>query len=125
MGFFSWKTLDTKRSIVNCFSEKRTFTVYMHDDKGNKWREDSYEGYGEFGGKDYYELLAEMNGVTCDYVGEEYTDYMRDKGIDIAFDDNPSGYYKEGVRYPNLVERLDWQYINKCNESCEAQGYFL
>ena len=125
MGFFSWKTLDTNRSIANVYSRRNTFTVYMHDDKGNKWREDSYEGYGEFGGKDYYELLAEMNGVTCDYVGEDYTDYMRDKGIDIAFDDNPSGYYKEGVRYPNLVEGLHWQYVNECNESCEAQGYFL
>jgi|SRR6056300_483285 hypothetical protein len=125
MGFFSWKTLDTDRSIANVYSKRNTFTVYMHDDKGNRWREDEYQGYGVFGGKDYYELLAEMNGVTCDYVGEEYTDYMRDKGIDIAFDDNPSGCYKEGVRYPNLVESFHWQYLNKCNESCEAQGYFL
>ena len=29
------------------------FTVYLHDDKGRKWQEDNYEGYGVFGGKDF------------------------------------------------------------------------
>ena len=63
MGFFSWKTQDTDRSIANNYSTRKTFTVVMIDNKGNKWVEQSYEGYGVFGNKDYYELLAEMNGV--------------------------------------------------------------
>ncbi len=62
MGFFSWITQDTDRSIPSTYSDRRTFPVYMHDNKGNVFKEDNYEGYGEFGGKDYYELLAEMNG---------------------------------------------------------------
>jgi len=62
MGFFSWKTQDTKRSIANVFSGKPVFTVYMIDHKGNKWEEPAYGGYGDFGGKDFYVLLAEMNG---------------------------------------------------------------
>lgn len=33
----------------------------MTDDKGNKWTDDHYEGYGRFDGKDYYVLVAEMN----------------------------------------------------------------
>jgi len=33
----------------------------MKDNKGNSWKEDDYKGYGEFGGKNYYELLTEMN----------------------------------------------------------------
>ena len=64
MGFFSWKTSDTGRSIANHFSSRDTFPVYMKDDKGNVWIERNYGGYGEFGQKDYYELLAEMNGYT-------------------------------------------------------------
>ena len=34
----------------------------MTDDKGNRWEESNYDGYGVFGGKDYYALLDEMNG---------------------------------------------------------------
>ena len=52
MGFFSWKTQDTDRSIPNVFSNRTTFKVVMVDDKGNKYVEENYEGYGEFGGKE-------------------------------------------------------------------------
>lgn len=125
MGFFSWITQDTNRSISNSYSNEGTFTVTMMDDKGNRWVEENYEGYGEFGGKDFYELLAEMNGVTSDLEGEEYTDYMRGKGIDIAFKDNPTGDNTTGVIYPNLVEHpTDWVFNGKGPESCEYQGYF-
>jgi len=68
MGFFSWKTQDTDRSISNTYSNVKTFTVEMIDNAGNIFTEDNYEGYGRFGGKDYYELLAEMNG----FVSEKY-----------------------------------------------------
>ena len=73
MGFFSWKTQDTDRSIPNRWSTRKPFTVVMLDDKGNKWFEQNYDGYGRFGGKDYYELLAEMNGLVSIKTGEEYT----------------------------------------------------
>jgi len=107
MGFFSWKTQDTDRSIHNCYVENRKpFTVYMRDDKGNVWREDNYEGYGEFGGKDFYELLAEMNGKKT-----------RFDGIDIAFGNEP-------FKSPNLTEREDCTYNWRGPEECEYQGYF-
>jgi len=126
MGFFSWKTQDTDRSIANNYSTRKTFTVVMIDNKGNKWFEQSYEGYGIFGGKDYYELLAEMNGLTCDYVGEKYTDYMRGEGIDLAFKNGDgSGVGTEGIYYPNLIEMADgWVYEMAGPDSCESQGYF-
>ena len=108
MGFFSWKTNDTNRSIANAFSNRETFTVHMIDDKGNVWTEDNYEGYGVFGGKDYYELLAEMNGKES----------SRDAGIDLAFDAN-----ERDVKYPMLVESVrEWK--NEEPESCDYQGYF-
>ena len=39
MGFFSWKTQDTDRSIANAYSGNYTFEVTMSDNKGNKWVE--------------------------------------------------------------------------------------
>ena len=74
-GQFSWMTQDTEQQIGSERENTLPF-VYMHDDKGNKWLEKNYEGYGEFGGKDYYELLDQMNGGSGD----------RSEGIRLAFD---------------------------------------
>jgi len=125
MGFFSWNTQDTDKSIANQYSNRKTFRVQMLDNKGNVWTEDDYEGYGRFGGKDYYELLAEMNGFTSDKTGDEYTNEARGFGIDIAFKDNGSGVATEGVYYPNLIEKADgWVYEMGGPDSCDYQGYF-
>ena len=130
MGFFSWRTQDTDKSIANKYSTRFTFGVDMVDNKGNVWREIDYDGYGVFGGKDYYELLAEMNGVVerdkVELQGEAYTDYMRGKGIDLAFSKgNGSGVGTEGIYYPNLVEQADgWVYEMAGPDSCEYQGFF-
>ena len=114
MGFFSWKTQDTDISIANQYSTRNTFRVQMLDDKGNVWTEDNYDGYGEFGGKDYYELLAEMNGLASD----------RMLGIELAFKESPNGDNPE-VKFPNLVEMAEeWPYDPKGPESCEWQGFF-
>jgi hypothetical protein len=97
----------------------------MLDNKGNVWTEDNYEGYGRFGGKDYYELLAEMNGFTSDKTGEVYTDEARGEGITLAFDGNGSGVATKGVYYPNLVEQAKgWRYEMGGPDSCDFQGYF-
>ncbi len=121
MGFFSWRTQDTDKSIANKWSARDTFRVQMMDDKGNVWTEDSYDGYGEFGGKDYYELLAEMNGITANNPDE-----LRGKGIELAFSkNNHSGVGTEGVLYPNLVEMAEgWRYDPMGPDSCEDQGFF-
>jgi hypothetical protein len=67
----------------------------MFDNKGNKWLEKRYEGYGDFGGKDYYELLAQMNGMA---------NPDRSEGISLAF----SG--KKGILYPALVVDPNFNY---------------
>ena len=115
MGFFSWKTNNSDRSIANRYSDRSTFKVYMRDNKGNVWVEEDYEGYGRFGGKDYYELLAEMNGEGSD----------RDKGIWLQYD-------SKGINiiYPALFEAFEgadseWEdYRGVAPEDCEYQGYF-
>jgi len=108
MGFFSWETQDTNESIPNHYSDRSVFTVYMHDHLGNVWKEDKYEGYGVFGDKDYYDLLAEMNGLEG-----------RDEGIELAFANPP-----RPCLFPNLTRRNDWKYKNQQPENCEGQGYF-
>ena len=67
-----------------------------------------------------------MNGLTCEYEGEKYTDEMRSKGIDLAFSKgNGSGVGTEGVYYPNLIELADgWVYEMMGPDNCENQGYF-
>lgn len=112
MGFFSWHTNDTDRSIANRYSNHKTFTVYMHDNKGNVWIEKAYDGYGRFGGKDYYELLSEMNNLGS----------SRETGIWLQFEAN-----QKDVIYPALFEHSTstWEsYQGQKSPSCPDQGYF-
>lgn len=89
-GQFSWMTHDSNTQIGS--EKQNTIRVTMFDDKGNKWEEKKYDGYGEFGGMDYYELLAQMNGI-------ENAD--RGDGIAIAFDKKK---VKGKVLFPALIE---------------------
>ena len=89
MGMFSWFTQDTNHRIVNGENHK----VIMTDNKGRKYIEYCYEGYGVFGGKDYYELLAEMNGLGSD----------RSAGVKLAFEGSPYGD-NPNCLHPSLTE---------------------
>lgn len=82
----------------------------MHDNKGNRWEETEYEGYGVFGGKDFYELLAEMNGI------EGSADQKRSEGISLAFSDRPH-------ISPNLTRSANWKWVNRSPESDPNQGW--
>ena len=139
MGFFSWRTSDTQRSIANNYSERSTFPVVMIDDKGNTFVETDYEGYGVFGGKDFYQLVAEMNNPQECNSNE---DHDRSIGINIVFDNNPSGDItmdrKMEVKVPVIVERSQIEHLGLDNKEamasvwraneppigCEYQGYF-
>jgi hypothetical protein len=98
-GQFSWMTHDTGEQIGSGPLNK--IRVYMYDNEGNRWEERNYEGYGEFGGKDYYELVATMNGYDAD----------RQKGIDLAFGKLKTKDKKRKVLYPALVTdpRYNWK----------------
>ena len=119
MGYFSWHTCDTDRSIANNDSDRETFKVHMIAPDGRAFTEEDYGGFGVFGGKDFYDLLAELNGLGTD----------RSAAIALCFKDNPSGDDNIGVIYPKLVEELSWdvegQYANLPNpRSCDEQGFF-
>jgi len=108
MGFYSWFTQDTNRSISNVYSSRPFFRVFMLDHLGNMWRENCYEGYGVFGCKDYYELMAEMNGLNS-----------IEETVDLYFEPN------ESILFPNLVEYPNkWVWINQKPKDCPHQGFF-
>jgi hypothetical protein len=89
-GQFSWFTQDTGQQIGS--EEENMIPVYMFDDKGKYYYEKNYDGYGVFGGMDYYELLDKMNGGGGD----------RSRGIDLAFDKVKTD---SEILYPALVTR--------------------
>lgn len=111
MGFFSFLTTDTNESIANVYSGRKRFTVHILDNKGNVWTEHNYEGYGVFGDKDIYELIAEMNGKKT-----------RGDGINL--------YYKENsvneILFPNIVRNMDKSTVWKNTRliDCPQQGFF-
>lgn len=67
MGFFSYNTCDTQKSIANNYSTRHTFTVHLITEDGQVFTENDYEGYGDFGGKDIFSLTSQING----FVGTE------------------------------------------------------
>ena len=103
-GQFSWMTMDTDEQIGS--ETENTIEVYMVDNMGNEYFEPEYDGYGNFGGKDYYDVLATMNGFTQEDVGIKNkkgheTTELRSIGIDLAFELLEP---KEGeVLFPALV----------------------
>ena len=116
MGMFSYFTQDTHERIVN----GRPMHVVMTDNKGNQYVEECYEGYGVFGGKDYYELLAEMNGYAADEFGGD-KERLRQKGIDLAFDGNPHGM-NPNVLHPSLTTK-GWYCNGEAPEPDPDQGF--
>ena len=115
-GQFSWMTHDTGKQIGS--ERQNTIDVWMYDNEGNSWYEDRYEGYGVFGGMDYYELLAKMNGYSEEDLEDKkvlkamrYGKEMRDIGISLAFDRLPTKDKKRKVLFPALSSspRYNWK----------------
>lgn len=114
MGQFSWITQDTNEAIRESYGCKNVAltTAYMHDDKGNVWEETSYEGYGVFEGKDFFVLLAEMNG----FEGELET--LRTRGIQLIY-----GTDGKKIKSPNLTRNKEWSWIDESPEDDPNQGW--
>ena len=94
-GQFSWMTQDTNQQIGS--QEENMIPVYMYDNEGNSYYENNYDGYGEFGGVDYYELLDKMNGGDGD----------RSRGINLAFEKIKTD---SEILYPALVTKPDFNW---------------
>ena len=119
-GQFSWMTQDTGQQIGS--QDENMIPVYMFDDKGKYYYENNYDGYGEFGGKDYYDLVAEMNGYTADDAekfGGTFGE-LRGIGIKLAFGELEP---KNGgpVLFPALVTKPDKFNYKSHNFAVEAE----
>lgn len=109
MGFFSWHKSDDGREIRNKWAGKRATPCKMLDDAGAEYVERDYDGYGIFGGVDYYALLDRMNGGTGD----------RDRGISLDFSGKP-------VKRPKLVSlkcKTPWHELPD-SKIAARQGYW-
>jgi hypothetical protein len=119
-GQFSWMTQDTGQQIGS--QDENKIPVYMFDNKGKYYYENDYDGYGEFGGKDYYDLVAEMNGYTADDAekfGGTFGE-LRGIGIKLAFGELEP---KNGgpVLFPALVTKPDKFNYKSHNFAVEAE----
>ena len=107
-GQFSWMTQDTEQQIGS--ERQNTIDVYMYDNEGNQYYEKKYDGYGEFGGMDYYALLAKMNGYSDEDLSKKGME-MRDLGIDLAFKKLKTKAKGGKVLFPALVTdgKYNWK----------------
>jgi len=115
-GQFSWFTYDTDQQIGS--ERENTIDVWMYDNQGNSWYEKHYQGYGVFGGMDYYELLAKMNGYSEEDLEDKkvskamsYGKEMRDIGISLAFKKLKTKDKGKKVLFPALVAdgKYNWK----------------
>ena len=114
MGFFSWKTSDTKKSISNRYSVRGALPVYLITPYNEKIFEPNYEGYGVFGGQDAYALLAKWNcPEKCN------GDVGHDRYIGILLK-------AKELKYPlKFAEDSGFNYEDlEAAENCPEQGYF-
>lgn len=115
MGFFSWVTSDTNRSVSNVYSDRGTFPVYLLQPQGKPIFEEEYEGYGEFGGYDIFELVAKWNDEGL------YDKDDREVGIEIAHNDE----LNFALKYPiKIVEHPMPYELASPSKTCPDQGFF-
>lgn len=119
MGFFSWLTCDTNESISNRYSVRGPLTAYVLIPKefgGGFLKEENYEGYGVFGGRNIFALIAEWNKPDA-CTGDDEVDRML--GIDIYHDQNNP--IKYGIKISS--KPMEYEYA-ELSERCPDQGYF-
>ena len=123
MGCFSWFTQDKSHTRIVIGSVKKP--IYMIgevDGRRITYTESAYyEGYGVFGGKDYYEFMAEMNGKTLNDFDND-RDKLRQAGIDMAFDGSTMGDSTKW-KHPTLT-LVEGNYHNGEAPECDPdQGF--
>lgn len=101
MGLFTFYTADTNR-IIEVSGRGKSFPVAVLFPKefgGGSIEERAYNGYGDFGGKDVYNLIADWN-----------KDYLQKDMLEVPVKENYSEefYYKMAMkRYETYCQVLD------------------
>ncbi len=128
MGHFSWITKEGE-PIYHKDSDEDLFTVYMHAPDGRRWEEKNYAGLGIFGGKDYWQLLAELNGypseLDCRIIGMMifYKDCSNPGELDPPLLDELKKR-RDLITYPILTTKANWKGdFTISNEEDPKQGF--
>ena len=110
MGQFSFIAGDTNRAVRNNTLGGDAMCKMIAPD-GREWCEEQYDGYGLFGQKDIYELVAELNSPEL-CTGDEDKDRL--VGISLVFQDNPDGDFtyceSKGMKMPRLAHNMASKY---------------
>lgn len=123
MGCFSWFTQDKshKRIVIGNIKKPIYMIGEVNGQRITHTEENHYDGYGVFGGKDYYEFMAEMNGKTiADFDGDR--DKLRYAGIEMAFDGDRFGESKKW-KHPTLTLVEGDYHDGDAPESDPDQGF--
>jgi hypothetical protein len=128
MGFFSFITNDSKRSVI--IGQK--VNIYLIDNRGNVYTEEQYDGYGKFGGKDIFILFAEMNNITLPFSKKDETEKNEDNETGDNNDNETEQLRSYAINkwyhsndeyiYPNVVENYKSKWVNKIPKDCPDQG---
>lgn len=123
MGCFSWFTQDKshKRIVIGNVKKPIYMIGEVNGQRITHTEENHYDGYGVFGGKDYYEFMAEMNGKTiADFDGDR--EKLRYAGIEMAFDGDPYGMSTKW-KHPTLTLVEGDYHDGDAPESDPDQGF--
>lgn len=107
MGFFSWKTADTRESIANIHSKNITRTVYLLQPNGEApITEIEYDGYGLFDSIDAYVWFAERNAPKRLLDNAKTLEARRGLGIKLSFSHIAYGTPGDIFVLDNDLERI-------------------
>ena len=121
MGFFSWECAVSKKDIMNRHTRQGATHCVLVCPDDSIIEEDDYDGYGVFGGRDAYDLLAFWNNPDLvddpDAQGQNDWQY-RDEGIMLHFSDKPIPFPLKFV----LREHYSGQKYSELGASGDAEG---
>lgn len=118
MGQFSWISKNGEQIRCENHRGQRVWMTMRSNDKSTVVVcEEQYEGYGEFGGIDYYEALYEMNHDKIRNISYlEDSEQKREVGIDLVYG-NSEIDFEGSVEFPQLftieptqqvISKIDW-----------------
>ncbi len=127
MGYFSFKTADTGETIWNMHSAQSrdgTRPVFLLQPDGQPpLREESYNGYGDFGGVDCFVWIA-RNNLSADVVAGMSDDALRTAGHRMFSEHAGHGGSPE-MEHPlkfSFDETAVYEHLG-ASPMCDSQGY--
>lgn len=132
MGFFSFITGDTGKSISNKHSVRGALPVHMVMPDDTRHGELNYDGYGTFGGVDFHHAVGWLNGIAPKDGDPEQDNGLRCPGIDLycAWADRDAKRIKGLIGdktpiFPRFAEGFGGLYADLNDPTpCPQQGYF-